>query len=185
VQYNLTPKLSIENLEVPKSPASTEEMLYFLRHFSDEGLPIGLVMDIAHHWHNYADLFRYLHSVHLADQELYLDLLSMHLSLLHTHFPEVLIAYHITQSYIDRESNIHVTHGLPGSLEGKPVNFNGLVTNPDSRLEWLSTHDVLQVLKDVAGKHTLPLTRVVLEVHHRAANELLPVAQAMMELWSK
>lgn len=183
--HTLSPLLCIENLEVPKTPASTDELLHYLRRFADEGLPVGVVFDIAHHWHNYVNLFQYLKGHQIIDPATYLSLLTSHLHAIHDHFPEMLVAYHITQSYVDAANKVHVTHGLPGSLEGAPLNINGLLSSPDESLEWLSTADVLKVLKYIAKQKNIPVTRVILEVHHRSAQDLLPVAQAMMELWSK
>lgn len=184
-RYGLTPILCIENLEVPKTPASMEEVLLFLRTFQDEGLPVGFIFDVAHHWHNYVNLFQYLEGSKIIEQDAYLALLTSHLNSIHAHFPEMLIAHHVTQSYVDVEKNTHVTHGLPGSLEGDPLNLEGLSKSPDESLEWLNTVDVLQALNKVAIENKIAVTRVILEVHHREPPELIAVANAMMNIWSK
>lgn len=171
-----SPQICIENLEFPKIPSTIGEVISELDYYKSKSMDIGLIFDVAHHWHNYVHLLHQLSQTHLVDPEMYCELLSNHLRSIQTYHPNCIVGYHFAQAYINWESKEHVTHGLP-DLEHQ--------SHESSRknVYWLSPHSVLKELLDFSIDGGYQECRLILEVHGQSVSNLDAVAQALVAFW--
>lgn len=104
--------LMLENLEYPKWPADTKEAVDLLKYLKQIHPNLTSCVDLAHLWHNHAAL---MPGINYATSD----------------FPDILIDYivevnsiapirrfHFAGAYVDRENDIHETHGAP-ELNGR------------------------------------------------------------------
>lgn len=184
LEHGLTPRLCIENLEYPKYPATFGEVRQSLEQLRGTDLDqLGLVFDVAHHWHNYRHLLRQANPNLIVDEKTYPLLLLDHLRQIASQFPDVIEAFHFAQAYIDPATDTHVTHGLPGSVENTFTTSFALINDPFK--DWLNTASLMKVLRDFTESVGVDTLKLVLEVHHRQADELNLIAQAILDLWAQ
>ncbi len=181
----LTPRICVENLEYPKYPATLEELLYLLSYLSSEGMDdVGLIFDVAHHWHNYVHLLHQISPTLLVSSNQYGKLLEDHLSQISTRFPNKLFGYHLAQGYIEWEFDQHVTHGLPGLFHSE-LGIGTGVKPTNSGVEWLDLEEILRALCTQAQANGEESVKILLEVHHQPPEKLIEIAHAIIAYWAQ
>ncbi len=168
-------KLCVENLEYPKYPSTLEEMITLLSDINTSESPeITLLFDVAHHWHNVVHLFHQIPGFELVTDEHYYDVLLNDLTVLtHRFGPEIIEGFHIAQAYI--EGQIHNTHGLPGLLDNEvfsPEHLYSFARPSHMQEKWLDVERVLQCIGVWMKGEEVPMTRAVIESHHRSESEM-------------
>lgn len=178
-------RLCIENLEYPKYPADLEETLGALHRLSSVSEGVGLVVDVAHLWHNWVWLMKGI-SGHdgMMNQASFEEVLKEYLHHVGRDYLQVIEGFHIAQGYVMGDA--HITHGVPGILEQGEIGRNGLgdLSMPTGfGGSWLDVGKSLAVIREWAVAQQKQDVRMVLEIHNRNPEELKMVAKALEIIW--
>lgn len=182
-RYNT--RLCIENLEYPKYPADLEETLGALHRLSGVSENVGLVVDVAHLWHNWVWLMKGIEGHDgMMNQGSFEEVLKEYLHQLSKDYPQVIEGFHIAQGYMIGDT--HITHGVPGILEQGEIGRNGLddLSKPVGfEGSWLDVGKSLAVIREWAVTQQKQDVRIVLEIHNRNPDEMKMVANALEMVW--
>lgn len=187
LQQDYSYRLLIENLEFPKQPSLSSEIVNLIRTLRQWLPSLGLALDIPHHWHNEIHLLHQVPDYTLTHEDAYFERLQKLLTELEEEFPGVIEVIHLAQAYIDENDGIHNTHALPGTQDvgdvrlgasryQKPTGFYG---------KWLDLDKTIQTLAAWAIQSDHQQVKIVQEVHHRQAAELELSGQALAQRWEQ
>jgi len=152
-ENSLPVSIMLENLEYPKWPADTKEAVDLLKHLKNIHPNLTSCVDLAHLWHNHAAL---MPGINYSAQD----------------FPDILIDYivevngitpirrfHFAGAYVDKENDIHQTHGAP--------DLNGKLQDSES-LDVMPVAESLKIMNEfikMQNENGEPTADIILEMH--------------------
>lgn len=163
--------LMLENLEYPKWPADTKETVDLVKYLKSIHPNLTACVDIAHLWHNQAAL---IPGISYAEDD-FMNTLINYIVEVNSITP--IRRFHFAGAYVDREHDIHETHGAP--------NLNAKIT-PSEFVDIMPSEHSLAVMNEFIKIQNIngePAADIILEMHlpHQEQQQEIELLQSHLK----